>query len=131
VGNGRTECRHDRVATKLLDEPVIAGHASSECFEKRILEGAHVLRVETLGQGAETRNVGENDSDLSAVRLGMEGICRSGSALCFCGKSADNFSRRGARRGRSTGRLSQAAPGTKGEAGQELGTAAGAHHGEI
>jgi hypothetical protein len=73
VGHGRAECRHHGVAHELLDEAAVRVDDRAQLTEEIVLEGADVLGVEPLGEGGEARDVGEEDGDGPAVRLGGRG----------------------------------------------------------
>jgi hypothetical protein len=74
--NGRTKDRHHRIADKLLDKPVIASNGFAEHLEQGTLERAHVLRVESLGEGCKSRNVCEEHGDMTPIRAGAQRIFR-------------------------------------------------------
>src|SRR4030095_12772061 len=67
------EHRHDRVPDEFLDEAVVARDRLGQRLEQRVLERAHLLGVETLGQGGEAAEVGEEHGDLAAIGLGHSG----------------------------------------------------------
>ena len=76
VRDGRTEDRHHRIADEFFDKPVIAGNGFAEHLEQGTLECAHVLRVESLGEGGKSRNVCEEHGDMAPIRAGAQRIFR-------------------------------------------------------
>ena len=69
MGDRRAEHGHHRVADELLDEAVVARDGLAEHLEQRILECAHLLGVEPLGQRGESGQVGKEHGDLPPVRV--------------------------------------------------------------
>ena len=74
VGDRRAEDRQDGIAHELLHEAVVARDRLGERLEQRILERAHLLGIEPLGQRGEAGDVGEEDGHLPAVHLRVAGI---------------------------------------------------------
>ena len=79
MGDRCAEHRHHGIAHELFDEAVVARDRLGERLEQRILERAHLLGVEPLGQRGETRDVGEQHGHLPPVRVALDGIGRCGA----------------------------------------------------
>ena len=69
MGDRRAEHRHHGIADELFHEAVVAGDRLGERLEQRVLERAHLLGVEPLGERGEARNIGEEHGHLPAVGL--------------------------------------------------------------
>ena len=82
----RAEDRHHRVAHELLHKAVIAHDRLGERIEQRILESAHLFRVEALSERGEAGQIGEEDRDLPAVGLVGRGV---GSLVCLGSRPFD------------------------------------------
>src|SRR5438105_2106996 len=66
VGERCAEQGHDPVARVLIDRPLEAVHLRRNMLEAAIDEVVHVLGIELLGEGGETRHIGEQYRDLFA-----------------------------------------------------------------
>ena len=111
VGDRRAEHRHDGIAHELLHEAVVARDRLGEGLEQRVLERAHLLGVEPLGQRGETGDIGEEHGHLPPVGVARDGIRRRDGREGE-GRSSGTDSRGRSRGGCAPGR---AASWTEGE----------------
>jgi hypothetical protein len=86
MGDRRPEDGEDGIAEIFRDEAVEAGNGLGEGLEQSILKGAHLFRIQTLGQRGESGEIGEEDRHLSAIRLALRVALRARRAAAPRGR---------------------------------------------
>jgi len=71
----RTEQCEQGVADEFVDEAAELFHRGGQFFEQLVLKHLHDLGVELFGEGRETAEVGEQDSDGAPVGLASKDRC--------------------------------------------------------
>ena len=74
MGDRRAEHGQHGIADELFHEAVVARDRLGERLEQRVLERAHLLGIEPLGERGEARDVGEEHGHLPPVRFPVEGV---------------------------------------------------------
>ena len=82
VSDGRAEDREHGVADEFLHEAVIARDRLGERLEQDVLERAHPLGIEPLGERGEPGEIGEEHRHLAPIGLGrrLAGAARRATA---------------------------------------------------